>query len=168
MEIQIDKYLVETLMSTYKDIDNTCLAIDRYLLNVGSSTISYNESVTVLYDNLIQQIIRKNKLIKFKEVFMKCVQELKMKDRQVYEALTKLKNTKKKDICFLLNIEQRTFYRRIENLYKNLADLMQKSKDKQLILDVCTNEYFINSKYEPVKRRRQSYTKTETEEVQYE
>ncbi len=157
MTITIDKYLAETIISTFGKIDKVCLAIDRYLLNVGSYPSVCDDSITILYNNLTQQIIRKSKLIRFKSLVLSCVKALKMRDRQIFEVLTKLKNTKKEDVCILLDITERTFFRRIENLYKNLAESIRCSRESQFVLDVCENEHFIYSNYEPIKKRRQSY-----------
>ena len=159
MQLEIDKYLIETLISSYRDFDKICCAIDRYLLNVGSYPSCCNDSIMILYDNLIQQMIRKSKLMKVKDALLRNVKGLSFDDRQIFEALVTLKQLKKEDICFLLNIKERTLYRRIESLYKNLAELLIKSKDNQLILEVCRNEYFISAKYLLLKERRQSYTR---------
>lgn len=153
----IDKYLAETVCMEFGYIDKLCDAIDNYIKNFATSYIGNNTEY--VYENIVRLIKRKNKILRFRNKILHCVGLLKIKDRQIWEALTKLKNLKKEDICLLLDINERTFYRRIEKFYTILAKLLEQQNENNFILDVCNSECFISSKYYGVKTRRQSYSR---------
>lgn len=154
----IDVYDSEALIKTYRLLNKKCLAIDKFIKNhayyFGPCTDEYG-SLDVC-NNIIELMTRKNQLINLKIIIDKAIAELNEKDKKIL--LIKIHyNLQMNEICGVLDLKERTAFRRIERAFENLADALNNSKYHSKLLKIINQEEWILDFKNEIKERRLSF-----------
>ena len=157
----IDVYDSEALIKTYRLLNKKCLAIDKFIKNhayyFGPCTDEYG-SLDVC-NNIIELMTRKNQLINLKIIIDKAIAELGDKDKKIL--LIKIHyNLQMNEICGVLDLKERTAFRRIERAFENLADALNNSKYYSKLLKIIDQEEWIMDFKNEIKERRMAFRNT--------
>ncbi len=125
----IDIYDSESIVKAYRLLNKKCEAIDRFVENHAYyfGPCSYEFSAVDVYNNMLELMTRKNKLINFKLIVDSAVNRLPEKDKKILY-LKMNYNLSLAEICGVLELKERTCFRHIERAYENLADMLNGSK----------------------------------------
>lgn len=154
----IDVYDSEALIKAYRLLRKKCDAIDKFINNhalyFGPCTAEYG-SLDVC-NNIIELMTRKNQLINLKIILDKAIKSLPDKDKKIL--LIKINyNLQMNEICGILELKERTAFRRIEKAFENLADSLNNSKYYTKLIEIINKEEWINNIKEEVKERRLAF-----------
>ena len=157
----IDIYDSEALIKTYRLLNKKCLAIDKFIKNhayyFGPCTDEYG-SLDVC-NNIIELMTRKNQLINLKIIIDKAIAELSEKDKKIL--LIKIHyNLQMNEICGVLDLKERTAFRRIERAFENFADALNNSKYYSKLLKIIDQEEWIMDFKNEIKERRMAFRST--------
>ncbi len=154
----IDIYDSETLVKIYRMLNKKCEAIDNFIrehaLYFGPCTLEYGAEDVC--NNIIQLITRKNQLINLKVIVDTAFNRLSQADKQVL--LIKMHyNISMDELCEILDLKERTAFRRIERAFFNLSEQLNKSKYCQKLEKILEQEDWIYSIREEIKARRLAF-----------
>lgn len=154
----IDIYDSETLVKIYRIIRKKCDAIDKFINNhalyFGPCTAEYG-SLDVC-NNIIELMTRKNQLINLKVIIDQAINRLDEKDKKVL--LIKMNyNLSMSEVCGILQLKERTAFRRIEKAFENFAEQLNRSKYVNKLNKILQNEEWIQDIKEEVKERRLAF-----------
>ena len=154
----IDIYDTETLIKAYGLIKKKCEAIDKFINNhalyFGSSGAEYG-SLDV-FNNIIDLMARKNQLINLKIILDSAISRLSEKDKKILFIKINY-NIQICEICGILELKERTAFRRIERAFENLSDVINHSKYQKKLEEIINNETWIQDMKSAIKERRMSY-----------
>lgn len=154
----IDIYDSEALVKVYGVLRKKCEAIDRFISNhalyFGPCTAEYG-SLDVC-NNIIELMTRKNQLINLKIIIDKAIKTLSEKDKKILFIKMNY-NLQMNEICGILDLKERTAFRRIEKAFENLAEALNNSKYKQKLHKIIENEEWIQDVKDEVKERRLAF-----------
>ena len=159
----IDIYDSEALIKIYRLLAKKCDALDKFINNnaVYFSNNTLESSSLDVCNNIIELMERKNKLINLKIIIDGAISSLPLKDKQV--VFTKIKYKISMDeFCKLLDLKERTAFRRIEHAYAGLCEALNKSKYLNKLEKIIDEEEWIFNIREEVKGRRLAYKSVET------
>lgn len=154
----ITNYDSEAIVKIYRMLSKKCDAIDRFINNhacyFGPCTEEFGASDVC--NNIIDLITRKNQLINLKIIVDNAINKLPPKDKKVL--LIKMHySISINEICGILNLKERTAFRRIEQAFENLADALNRSKYAEKLERIINNEEWICAIREDVRDRRLAY-----------
>ena len=154
----IDIYDSETLVKIYRLLRKKCDAIDKFITNhalyFGPCTAEYG--ALDVCNNIIELMTRKNQLINLKIILDNAIKSLDEKDRKIL--LIKMNyNLQINEICGVLDLKERTAFRRIEKAFENLAEALNCSKYCKKLEKIIDSEDWICDIKEEVKERRMSF-----------
>lgn len=157
-EIMIDIYDSETIVKIYTLLEKKCDVIDKFIENhafyFGSSSDDFG-SLDVC-NNIIELMNRKNQLINLKIIIDNAFNKLDDKDKKIL--LIKMNyNLSISEICGILDVGERTAFRRIENAFSHLADNLNGSKYSDKFKKIIEGEEWIRNIKNQIKNRRESY-----------
>lgn len=156
----IDIYDSETLVKIYRMLRKKCEAIDKFIDNhalyFGPFTAEYG--ALDVYNNIIDLMAKKNQLINLKIILDKAINKLDEKDKKILFIKMNY-NLQMGEICGILELKERTAFRRIERALKNLTEELNNSKYINKLEKIMKNEDWIVDVKEDVKERRQSFCK---------
>ena len=154
----IDVYDSETLVRIYKLLRKKCEAIDKFIKNhalyFGPCTAEYG--ALDVCNNIIELMTRKNQLINLKIIIDTAIQTLDEKDKKILFIKMNY-NLQMNEICGILELKERTAFRRIEKAFENLADALNKSKYYLKLQKIINSEEWIQDIKEEVKDRRMAF-----------
>lgn len=156
--IMIDIYDSEALIKGYRLFNKKCEAIDKFINNhafyFGPTTAEYG-SLDVL-NNIIELMTRKNQLINLKIILDKAIKSLSEKDKQILYVKIHY-NLHMSEICEILELKERTAFRRIEKAFENLTEALNKSKYREKLENLIDGEAWILEIKEEVRNRRLAF-----------
>lgn len=151
----IDIYDSEALVKTYRLLRKKCEAIDKFIHNhalyFGPCTADYG-SLDVC-NNIIELMTRKNQLINLKLIIDSAIKTLSEKDKKILFIKMNY-NMQMNEICGVLNLKERTAFRRIERAFENLTEALNNSKYYLKLTKIIDNEDWIKDIKEEVRDRR--------------
>lgn len=154
----IDIYDSEALIKVYRFLKKKCDAIDKFIQNhalyFGPCTAEYG-SLDVC-NNIIELMTRKNQLINVKIILDNAIKNLDAKDKKVLFIKMNY-NISMGEFCGILELKERTAFRRIERAFENLTDELNKSKYHDKLAKIIRGEDWIESIKEEVKERRLAF-----------
>ena len=154
----IDIYDSETIVKIYRLLSKKCEAIDKFIANhatyFGPTTAEYG-AVDVC-NNIIELMTRKNQLINLKIIVDKAINSLCEADKQVL-FLKMHYSISMAEICGILEMKERTAFRRIEKAFYNLTEALNKSRYVNKLARILDSEEWIANIKIDVKERRMSY-----------
>ena len=154
----IDVYDSETLVRIYKLLRKKCEAIDKFIKNhalyFGPCTAEYG--ALDVCNNIIELMTRKNQLINLKIIIDTAIKTLDEKDKKILFIKMNY-NLQMNEICGILELKERTAFRRIEKAFENLADALNKSKYYLKLQKIINSEEWIQDIKEEVKDRRMAF-----------
>lgn len=154
----IDIYDTEALVNIYRMLDKKCEAIDKFINNhatyFGPCTAEYG-AIDVC-NNIIDLMTRKNQLINLKLIVDHAIDTLDDKDKQVVYIKTRF-SPSMNAFCEILDLKERTAFRRIERAFNNLSQALNRSKYVDKLIKIMQNEMWIVSIRDELKDRRLSY-----------
>ena len=154
----IDVYDAETLVKAYSLIKKKCDAIDKFINNhalyFGSSGAEYG-SLDV-FNNIIDLMARKNQLINLKIILDNAISRLSDKDKKILFIKINY-NIQMCEICGILELKERTAFRRIEKAFENLADVINNSKYCNKLQNIIDSEMWLRDMKSSIKERRMAY-----------
>jgi len=154
----IDVYDSETLVKIYRLLRKKCDAIDKFIHNhalyFGPCTAEYG-SLDVC-NNIIELMTRKNQLINLKIIIDKAIKTLNEKDKKILFIKMNY-NLQINEICGVLDLKERTAFRRIEKAFENLAEALNNSKYNNKLCQIIDNEERIKDIKEEIKERRLAF-----------
>lgn len=154
----IDVYDSETIIKIYKIISKKCDAIDKFIKNhalyFGPCTAEYG-SLDVC-NNIIDLMTRKNRLINLKIIVDKAISTLSEKDKKILFIKINY-NLQMSEICGILQLKERTAFRRIEKAFENLTEALNGSKYSAKLCKIIDGEDWIREIKEEIKERRMSF-----------
>lgn len=154
----INIYECEALVKIYSTLDKKCNIIDKFINNHAFYCGPYSDeySAVDVYNDILDLIERKNKLINIKLIIDNAVKNLSENDKKVL--FIKLNyNISMHELCALLNLKERTAFRRVERAFENMTDKLNQSKYALKLEHIIENEAWINRICENVKLRRLSF-----------
>ena len=160
----IDIYDSETLIKIYRMLNKKCIAIDKFIENhayyFGPCTADYG-SLDVC-NNIIDLMTRKNQLINLKLILDMAIKTLNEKDKKILFIKINY-NLPINDICGILELKQRTAFRRIERAFENLTEALNNSKYYNKLVSIMNGEDWIQDIKHTVKERRLAFKCNEVE-----
>lgn len=154
----LDVYDSEAMIKIYKLLNKKCDIIDKFINNqalyFGPCTAEYGAED--VYNNIIELIERKNQLINLKILIDSGLKRLSEEDKKILYLKMNYKISMK-EICGILDLKERTAFRKIERAYENLANVLNKSKYINKLTKLINQEQWIVSIIEQVKERRKAY-----------
>ena len=154
----IDIFDSETIVKVYRMLTKKCAAIDAFIKNhalyFGPCTEEYG--ALDVCNNIIDLMTRKNQLINLKIIVDTALQTLNDEDRKLL--LLKMNYTISMDeLRGILELKERTAFRRVERAISNLTIALNKSKYADKLERILNNEDWIVNMRTEVKDRRMSY-----------
>lgn len=154
----IDIYDSEALIKVYRMLNKKCQAIDHFIrehaLYFGPNTVEYGAEDVC--NNILDLIARKNQLINLKIIIDSAVSKLTEKDKKIL--FIKMHYSISMDeLCAVLELKQRTAFRRIEQAYRNLCLVLNESKYIKKLENIVRVEDWICSIREEIKTRRMAF-----------
>ena len=154
----IDIYDSEALIKIYRLLRKKCDAIDKFIQNhalyFGPCTAEYG--ALDVCNNIIELMTRKNQLINLKIIIDKAISTLNEKDKKILFIKMNY-NLHMSEICGILDLKERTAFRRIEKAFEHLADALNESKYCGKLIKIMQNEEWIQDIKEEVKDRRLAF-----------
>lgn len=154
----IDIYDSEAIIKVYRLLSKKCEAIDKFINNhalyFGPCTAEYG-SLDVC-NNIIELMTRKNQLINLKIIVDNTIKSLSVEDKKVLYIKMNY-NISMAEVCGILQLKERTAFRRIERAYENLAEAFNCSKYRDKLIKLLQHEEWLDDVREEVKQRRMSY-----------
>ncbi|MBR6779087.1 MAG: hypothetical protein IKM43_02965 [Clostridia bacterium] len=154
----IDIYDSETIVKTYRLLSKKCDAIDKFIRNhamyFGPCTLEYGAEDVC--NNIIDLITRKNQLINLKVIVDTAIKGLKEEDKKVLFVKMHYSLTMS-ELCGVLELKERTAFRRIEHAYLNLANALNRSKYLVKLETILNAEDWILAIKDDLKNRRMAY-----------
>lgn len=154
----IDVYASETLVKVYSVLRKKCEAIDKFIKNhalyFGPCTAEYG-SLDVC-NNIIELMTRKNQLINLKIIIDTAIKKLDEKDKKILYIKMHY-NLQMSEICGVLELKERTAFRRIEKAFENLTEKLNESKYYKRLCKIIDEEDWIQDIKEEIKQRRLSF-----------
>ena len=154
----IDVYDSEALIKIYRLLRKKCEAIDKFIDNhalyFGPCTAEYG--ALDVCNNIIELMTRKNQLINLKIILDKAIQTLNEKDKKIL-FIKMFYNLQMNEICGILELKERTAFRRIERAFENLAEALNNSKYYNKLCKILNNEDWILDIRDEIKDRRMSF-----------
>lgn len=157
----IDKYDSEAIVKVYRLLNKKCEALDKFINDhafyFGPTSAEYSSQDVC--NNIIQLMERKNKLINLKIIVDQAIRTLNDKDKKIL--LIKMNyNITLAEICEVLNLQERTVFRRIERAFEDLAEALNNSKYAKKLERILRSEQWIENVRSLVEARRLSYKNT--------
>ena len=154
----IDIYDSEALIKVYRMLNKKCEAIDHFIrehaLYFGPNTVEYGADDVC--NNILDLIARKNQLINLKVIIDSAINKLPEKDKKIL--FIKMHYSISMDeLCAVLELKQRTAFRRIEQAYRNLCLVLNESKYIKKLEHIVRVEDWICSIREEIKSRRMAF-----------
>ena len=154
----IDIYDCEALIKIYKLLGKKCDIIDKFINNhalyFGPCTAEYGAEDVC--NNIIELMERKNQLINLKIILDSAIKKLAEEDKKLLYIKMNYKISME-EVCGILNLKERTAFRRIERAYENLTSALNKSKYITKLNKILSREDWIIAIIEDVKERRKAY-----------
>ena len=163
----IDIYDCEALVKIYRLLDKKCTIIDKFINNHAYYCGPYSEEYGAVdvYNDILDLMERKNQLINIKLMLDTALNKLGVEDKKVL--LIKLNyNISMNEFCAVLNLKERTAFRRIEHAFLCLAEAINQSKYAAKLEMIINKEGWIRAVCQDVKERRQSF-KNHTNQTEY-
>ena len=159
----IDIYDSEALIKIYRLLAKKCDALDKFINNHAFyfSNNTLDSGALDVCNNIIELMERKNKLINLKIIIDGAISSLADKDKQVVFAKINYKISMD-EFCKLLDLKERTAFRRIEHAYLSLSEALNRSRYLNKLENIIDNEEWICNIREEVKGRRLAYKSGET------
>lgn len=154
----IDIYDSEAIVKIYRLLNKKCEALDKFINDhafyFGPTSAEYSSQDVC--NHIIQLMERKNRLINLKLIVDQAIRTLNEKDKKIL--LIKLNyNITLGEICEVLNLQERTAFRRIERAYEDLAEALNNSKHAKKLEKILRSEQWIENVKSMVEARRLSY-----------
>lgn len=154
----IDIYDSETLIKIYGLLSKKCAAIDKFIQNhafyFGPCTAEYGAADVC--NNIIDLMTRKNQLINLKIIIDSAIKKLSDNDKKILY-LKMNYSLQIGEICGILELKERTAFRRIERAFENLTDALNNSKYATKLCRIIDNEEWISDIKQEVKDRRMAF-----------
>ncbi len=151
-------YDSEAIIKIYRLLQKRCDVIDRFIKNHAYYFGPYTEEygAVEIYNSIIELMERKNQLINLKIIVDSAVSKLGDNDRKIL--LIKMKyNLSMVEICGILELKERTAFRRIEQAFSHLTDELNRSNYIDKLYDIIEKEEWIVNIRHNVMERRQAY-----------
>lgn len=153
----IDVYDSEAMIKVYRLLSKKCDAIDRFINNHAMYFSMSDEYGTLdICENIIELMDRKNQLINLKLIIDKSVAGLSDNDKKILY-LKMNYNLSMSNICAILDVKERTAFRRLEHAFLSLADAINSSTYVDLATKIIHSEDWIDSAREDIKEYRLSF-----------
>ena len=158
----IDIYDSEAIVKIYRLLNKKCEAIDRFINNhaLYFGTNSYEFGSLDVCNNILDLMARKNQLINLKLIVDSAIKGLCEKDKQVLFIKMNY-NISMEELCGILELKERTAFRRIEHAFLNLADALNRSKYVHKLERILFKEEWIKDVKNTVKEHRLAYRTVE-------
>lgn len=154
----IDEFDSEALIKIYRLLRKKCDAIDKFIQNhalyFGPCTAEYGSQDVC--NNIIELMTRKNQLINLKIIIDTAIKKLDDIDKKVLYIKMNY-NLQMNDLCGILELKERTAFRRVENAFKNFADQLNRSKYISKLLKIIREEEWIQDIRDEIIERRMSF-----------
>ena len=158
----VDIYDSEAIVKIYRLLNKKCEAIDRFINNhaLYFGTNSYEFGSLDVCNNILDLMARKNQLINLKLIVDSAIKGLCEKDKQVLFIKMNY-NISMEELCGILELKERTAFRRIEHAFLNLADALNRSKYVNKLERILFKEEWIKDVKNTVKEHRLAYRPVE-------
>lgn len=154
----INIYECEALVKIYCSLDKRCNIIDKFINNHAYYCGSYGEeySAVDVYNDILDLIERKNQLINIKLMIDNAVNKLSINDKKVLYVKLNY-NISMQELCSLLDVKERTAFRRIEHAFENMAEIINHSKYCAKLENIIDKQEWIKKICGDVKQRRLAF-----------
>ena len=158
----INNYDSEAIIKIYNLLGKKCEIIDKFINNhaLYFGTNSYEFGSLDVCNNILDLMARKNQLINLKLIVDSAIKCLCEKDKQVLFIKMNY-NISMEELCGVLELKERTAFRRIEHAFSNLADALNKSKYVNKLERILFKEEWIKDVKNTVKEHRLAYRPVE-------
>ena len=158
VKIMIDIYDSESMVKIYRLLKKKCEAIDHFIENhayyFGPTSVEYG--AIDVYNNILDLMTRKNELINFKIILDNVIATLDEKDRKVLYIKMNY-NLSLAEICGVLDITERTYFRHIDRAYLHLSEALNRSRYADKLLKLMRKEDWIMDIKESIKAKHLAY-----------
>ncbi len=154
----IDIYDCEALVKVYRLLEKRCAIIDKFINNHAYYCGPYSEeySAVDVYNDILDLIERKNQLINIKLIMDEAIKRLPCADKKVVYAKLNY-NISMAEFCGILNLKERTAFRRIEHAFDSLANEINRSRYIDKLTGIIEHQEWIKGVRQDVKQRRQAF-----------
>ncbi|MBE7076978.1 MAG: hypothetical protein E7374_03725 [Clostridiales bacterium] len=150
-----NNYDSEALIKCYRMLAKKCEALDRFIQNhafhFGVTDCEFG-SFDVC-NNIIDLMTRKNRLINLKVIVDKAIDVLSENDKKVI-FIKMHYNLSMAEICEILELKERTAFRRIEKAIENLTASLNNSKYSEKLDYIMRDEEWIERIRDEIKAKR--------------
>lgn len=154
----IDFFDSETIVKVYRMLTKKCEAIDAFIKNHALYFGPCTDECGALdvCNNIIELMTRKNQLINLKIIVDSAVKTLNVEDRKVLTL--KMNYTITMDeLCGILDLKERTAFRRLDRAISNLTMALNKSKYVGKLERILSNEDWIANIRAQVEEHKMAY-----------
>ena len=164
-KVMIDIYDCEALVKIYHLLGKKCEIIDKFINNHAYYCGPYSEeySAVDVYNDILDLMERKNQLINIKLMIDDALQSLEIEDKKVLYIKMNY-NISINEFCGILNLRERTAYRRIEHAFEVLTDKLNQSKYATKLEFMLKSQDWIKAICLDVKQRRMAYKTAQNNE----
>lgn len=165
-KVMIDIYDCEALVKIYHLLNKKCEIIDKFINNHAYYCGPYSEEYGAVdvYNDILDLMERKNQLINIKLMVDDAIQKLSIEDKKVLYIKLNY-NISINEFCSILNLKERTAFRRIEHAFMALAEQLNHSKYSSKLEFVLRTQEWIKAVCQDVKQRRMAFKNHSTEEL---
>lgn len=144
-EIKIDPILGRTILRLYNRLEDWCNALDRSIRRTAYKYSYYVDrpSGSEIYTSIIDYIEKKNIIINFKLTVDRAASRLKPKLFKDYLYLREHERFKIKEVQKEFNCSERTVFRRIDAVCRNLAKRLEECDQYYILRFVNTSKTFV-------------------------
>ncbi len=154
----IDNYDSETLVKIYRLLSKKCGSIDNYIKNHAYSfgCAGSEFGAEDVCNSIVELMTRKNQLINLKVIVDTAVNSLKEEDKKIIYIKMNY-NLTIDEICGILNLKERTAFRRIDRAINSLTNALNSSKYINKLINIMNNEIWIGRIREEVRTHKLAY-----------
>lgn len=159
-----NEYDAELILNIYPLLEKRCKDIDKSISNMSGAYSNGVYRTQSVFDLILDKIEEKNQTINIKLAIEDILTKLKPKTLKMALLMLNYPRMEIKDLIFVLDVPERSVYRRKETLLFTLADVINKSKHKERIVNYIDSHSWTLSHLESIKCKRLKFNNKEMEE----
>ena len=135
-----------TLIKLYPHFESLCKKLDEVIYKIGVSFSNNVDYSMEIYDEIIDLMFKKQRIINIKVALDSCVEKLKDKEKILFRLCIEYHSLSNCELAEMFNVSVRTLYRQKERLNESLSIVLNKSENKDLFINFLNEKRWIDSK----------------------
>lgn len=166
MSRDCDKYDAELLIKIYPWLERRCEEIDNSILRLGVSYSNNLYNSFNLYDEILNEMEEKSKIINLKLIIDETLKKLKIKSYKTAMFLIHYSELTNYELMVILDVSERNVFRRRETLFLTMASILNDSEYKKKVVSFIDEHGWTRSVLEHIKQRGEGYDRKTTKEIE--